>query len=591
VGAKPSWATAGRAHDVIDRTALRPDTLVRAGLVLTATGIVSAASVRYALDETNELPLAYGFMLFLGLIVLASARRQQSIAPPVAFGAFAATYVGATFSGGGDELGIVLYLAAAALAYVVTPRSFRTLAVAAFALWTPALRLFGPDPTGGLFPASLAITAVLALAFLVVVLIVRDADPGEQLRRVGLGLLAVACVASVVERHLVVASLRLAPDDLMAMVVVVALPIIAITRVRPQTRDALATGLALAIFALVAIADISGKWYHVDAVTVPHRAAELLLNGQDPYRDLDVAEALAHFGVPNTLSTHLENGSELHSLNYPALSFLSVTPFVALGLADIRVIYLGELVILVLICIRRVRVPWRPLIAAAVVGNTIIIRQNILAGVDPLWALLLSVGVLFIERPMLSAVAIGLAAADRQPAWFFVPFYLLIVWKRDGRREALRRGATAAAAFVIPNLPFVIADPGPYWSGVSAPMLGALEAYGVGFVRFGMDGVLPLWPRGVYGLLSLVAFVALFGLLARRWRDLPNAALVFPSVALWFAWRSLQNYFAFVGVFALIGDEFVLGGTDPAVDPSGVAPPALARGPAQVQDLKELPRD
>jgi len=251
-----------------------------------------------------------------------------------------------------------------------------------------------------------------------------------------------------------------------------------------------------------------------------------------------------------------------------------VTPFVALGLADIRVIYLGELVILVLICIRRVRVPWRPLMAAAVVGNTVIMRQNILAGVDPLWALLLSVGVLFIERPMLSAVAIGLAAADRQPAWFFVPFYLLIVWRRDGPREALRRGAIAAAAFVIPNLPFVIADPGTYWSGVSAPMLGALEAYGVGFVRFGMDGVLPLWPRGLYGLLSIVVFVALLWLVARRWRDLPNAALVFPSVALWFAWRSLQNYFAFVGVFALIGDEFVVGGADPAVGPSDVAPPA-----------------
>jgi len=90
---------------VIDRTAFRPDTLVRAGLVLTATGIVSAASVRYALDETNELPLAYGFMFFLGLVVLASARRQLSIASPIAFGAFAATYIGATFSGGGDELG------------------------------------------------------------------------------------------------------------------------------------------------------------------------------------------------------------------------------------------------------------------------------------------------------------------------------------------------------------------------------------------------------------------------------------------------------------------------------------------------------
>jgi uncharacterized membrane protein YhaH (DUF805 family) len=84
-------------------------------------------------------------------------------------------------------------------------------------------------------------------------------------------------------------------------------------------------------------------------------------------------------------------------------------------------------------------------------------------------------------------------------------------------------------------------------------------------VRFGIDGVLPLLPRGVYGVLSLVAFIALLGLLARRWRDLPNAALVFPSVALWFAWRSLQNYFAFMGLFALIGDERIVEGADAAM--------------------------
>jgi len=566
---------------VIDRTAFRPDTLVRAGLVLTATGVVSAASVRYALSETSDLPFAYGFLFALGLILIGSAHRQLSAAPLIAFGAFAATYLGAAFSAGGFEQGIALYVAAAALAYLATRRPFRPLTVAAFALWTPALRLFGPDPTGDLFPPALAAAAVLALFFLVAVLLTRSAvDPEEQLRRVGLGLLGVACVASVVERHLVVSSSGLGPDDIMALVIVVAFPILAVTRLRPSTRDALATGLALATFALIGLVDISGKGYHVDAVTVPHRAAELLLNGQNPYRDLDVAEALARFGVPETLATHLENGSELHSLNYPAVSFLSVTPFVAAGLTDIRAVYLGELIVLVLICVRRVRVPWRPLIAAAVVGNTIIIRQNVLAGVDPLWAVLLSVGILFIERRILSAAAVGLAAADRQPAWFFVPFYLLIVWKRDGRQEALRRGAIAAAAFAIPNLPFVVASPAAYWNGVSAPLLADLEPYGVGFVRFAMDGVLPLLPRGAYGALSILVFVGLFWILARRWRDLPNAALIFPSVSLWFAWRSLQNYFSFVGVFALIGDEAVV---------TGVEPEAAIAVPAATEPLRPVP--
>jgi hypothetical protein len=56
---------------------------------------------------------------------------------------------------------------------------------------------------------------------------------------------------------------------------------------------------------------------------------------------------------------------------------------------------------------------------------------------------------------------------------------------------------------------------------------------------------------------------------ARRWREFPNGALVFPSITLRFAWRSLQNYFSLVGVFALIGDEAVVHGAS-----------GLRRGPA-----------
>jgi hypothetical protein len=40
--------------------------------------------------------------------------------------------------------------------------------------------------------------------------------------------------------------------------------------------------------------------------------------------------------------------------------------------------------------------------------------------------------------------------------------------------------------------------------------------------------------------------------------------LVFPGLVLWFAWRSLQNYFGFAGVFAMIGDD--TGSDEPATD-------------------------
>ena len=546
---------------VIDIPRTSADTITRAGLLLTATGILSAATVRHAIDEGSDIIFAYGFTLYLLLVLFAVPRQQLRVAPLVAFGAFAAMYLSATFSAGTNDLALSLYVIAGAAAYLLTRPIFRPLAVAAFALWTPAFRLFGPTPFGDLYPGWMAIASILALFFLVAVLISRDTtDPDEQLRRIGLAILAVAIVARISERHFVVASVQVAPDELWALVVVAVFPLLAIARIRRSLRDALATGVALGGYLLVGLALIIGKSYHVDSVVVVHKAAALLLAGQDPYRDLNVVDALRQFGLDPELGTHLENGAQLMSFNYPALSFLVPAPFMALGLGDIRFVYLGEILILALILVRAVKVPWRPLVTAAIVGNAVISRQNILAGVDPLWALLALGAFLAIGRRWWSPILLGLAAATRQPAWFFIPFYVVAVWRRSGRTEALRRTGIAAIAGLIPNLPFFLWSPADFLNGVLAPTFGPLEPYGVGLIRFSTDGQIPLLARAAYGLGSVAVLVILIVLLWRYWRRIPNAALVFPSLVLWFAWRSLQNYFSFTAVFAMSGDDGLVTG-------------------------------
>ena len=538
-------------------------TLLRAALALTATGIVSAASIRHVLEEGGtDLAFAVGYAFYLSLILIATPRHPPRWAPLLGFAFAAITYTVAIVSLHGNALAVGLYLAAALLGYIATPAVFRPLTVAAFALWTPAIRFFGPDPLAGAFPPLLAFASVLSLINLVAALLDRSArDQDERLRRIGLGLLAVATVATVVERHLVVESVVIAPDDIMALVVVGVLPILAVVRLRPSARDALATGLALATFVLAAMALILGKGYHVDAVTVPHVAAQQLLAGHDPYRTFDLPAALAQFGINPDLVTHYEDGTVLRSLNYPALSFLLVTPFIALGATDIRWIYLAEIIALVFILLRKVRIPWRPLVSAGVVGNTVIVRQNILAGVDPTWWALLTIAWIFVESRWLSPIAVGLAMASRQPAWFAAPFYLVGIWKRDGRAEAARRAAIVAVAALAPNLPFMIDDPSAFFDGVGAPMLGALAPYGIGFVRLGLDGAFPLLPRVVYGLLAAVSFVTMLAVLWRFWRRVPIGALIFPFVPLYLAWRSLQNYFGSIPLLAMAGDDELIVGT------------------------------
>ncbi len=533
---------------------------VRACLVLAATGIVSASSVRHAIVEgAADISFAVGYALYLGLMLLATSARPVRHAAVIAFSLVAATYLSAA-SPAGNVLGLVLYVIAATLAFVATPRPLRGLAAAAFALWTPALLFFGPEPIAGGFPPAVAVASLIALLNVALAILDRSAvPPGERVRRVAIGILVVATVAAVVERHLVVASLAIAPDDVMALVVVAVLPLVAVVRLRPRTKDAIATGLALATYVLIGVALIAGKGYHVDAVVAPHRAAQILLQGQNPYPDFDQVDAAARFGLPPELLTNYEDGSYVRDLNYPALAFLVVTPFVAAGGTDIRWVYLAEMVVVALVLLRAARVSW-PLVAAAVVGNTVATRQFVLAGVDPTWALLLLVGWVSLRRRWLSPIAVGLACAARQPAWFVVPFYLIAVWRRDGGAEAIRRAAVAAAAAIVPNVPFFVTAPAAFLNGVFGPLFAPFEPYGVGLVRFGMEGAMPLLPRAAYGALAAAAFALLAVLVWRRWRALANGAAVFPLAALWFAWRSLQNYFAFLPLFALAGDERVLGG-------------------------------
>ena len=374
--------------------------------------------------------------------------------------------------------------------------------------------------------------------------------------RMGLVALAAAAALALADRHLVVASRGVAPDDLAVAVLVVACTGIAL-RAPQRAGRPYVTALALVAYALIFVALVAGTRYHSDAVANVHRAAELLLAGADPYRAVDTFDALDRFGLDRTLATHLEDGTALRSFNYPPLAFLVPAPAVALGLADLRAFYAVLVLAATLAAVAVTGERWRPYVLAVVIGNVAIARQYVLAGIDPAWAILLGASLLVLSRGgtrwalAVSAVLLGLAAAARQPAWFVAPFIVAAVARGHGNAKALRYAAAAFAAFVIPALPFLAAAPGAYLGGVLAPIVLPLEPHGIGLVRLGTDGLLPLLPRGVYTALAVVALVAALVLADRRRPALTGL----PAVALaplYVGWRALQNYFAFVGVFAVL---------------------------------------
>lgn len=477
----------------------------RAVLAVGATALLLPVALRLSTDVGGAAPeVTLGFAGALILVLLASARPPPRWSPgvAVAFAVIAALWLGALLVSRG-----------------------------------PAL-------------LPLAVDAILLATLLALALSTRAAHGAERARRAGYALLALAVGAALLGRHDLLSGT--ATDDAASAAAAVVLAALAFAPWPGARRDALATAAALGAYAAVAASLLLAIGYGTDAVVAPHRAAELLLSGRNPYADFDMLEALSRFGLSDRLATHLVDGQPVGSLNYPAGSFLVPAPFVALGLADLRWLYLAELLLIALLAAARARQP--QVVLALVVGNVLLLRQYALAGVDPAWALGVVCAWLFLERRRLSPLALGLGAAARQTAWFFAPFYLLAVLRRDGPREVTSRAAIIAAAFALPNLPFFLAAPGAWLDSVFAPLLAPLEPYGVGLVRLALAGAIPLLAQGAYAVAAGAIFVALLALAWRAWPRFAPGVRTFPLLPLFFAWRSLQSYFVLLPLLAALED-------------------------------------
>jgi hypothetical protein len=527
----------------------------RAGLVLSAMGVLSLFTVRgYIENSPATAPdITYGAAAFLLLTVLSTLRRAPRWAAPFALAMVAFGYLYANAILDGTEIGTAFLIVALFLGYRFAPPEWRALVIGGFSLWTPALTLYsGARPLRVEPPVAVAAVAALGLFVLEIFRGTRDGE--DRLRRVGVGIAAIAMTAAVFERHNIVSSSILAPDDITAICAVAVLVVLTLWR-RSWTRiSTVAAILALTVYAFVCLANVLGKGYNNDAVVAPHWGATLLLQGKDPYASFDMRDGLAYFRLEPNLATHREDGSVQTTLNYPAGAILVVAPFIAAGLTDIRWVYFAEVMIFGALMVARARLPWRPYVASLFVADTLLRRQYVLAGIDPTWALGTAFAFLLWRRSILSPLALGLGAACRQLAWFFAPFYLVAAYREFGAREAMRRAATIAVGFVVPNLPFIVWDPASWWRGMMGPILDPLAGYGIGLVHFEIEGVIPDLPRGLYAVLAAAAFLFLLALVWRRWRDLPNGALAFPLLPIFFAWRSLSNYFVFVPLFGILRD-------------------------------------
>jgi Glycosyltransferase family 87 len=345
--------------------------------------------------------------------------------------------------------------------------------------------------------------------------------------------------------------------------------------------------LFASVMALVSIAWItdvprqrSWDWtpYHNDAIALNECAARLVLRGRDPYASLNIFDCYAELGIGADRTTPLRRGqfadvavyptdAQLDAAwavrqregenvefvtrpSYPALSFLLITPFVALGWDTNRLYVLCLLAAMALVVLRT-PTSLRPFMLTAVLGAASLAAFTVTGSADLLYVLPLAAAWLWRERRW-SAVAYGVAAATKQLAWFFAPFYLIAVVTMHGWREGLRRSMISAGVFLAVNLPFIVWHPADWLEGIMTPISEPMFARGAGIIFLGTNGGLPLFPASVYLALEAMCAVVCLAVAWRTRRTSPELGVVLALIPLFFAWRSLFSYFFLVPLFAAV---------------------------------------
>ncbi|HEY1389743.1 MAG TPA: hypothetical protein VGF38_14480 [Ktedonobacterales bacterium] len=335
--------------------------------------------------------------------------------------------------------------------------------------------------------------------------------------------------------------------------------------------------------AKIVVASFSAPQYANDGTTLDHYAAQQLLDGHNPYVTSDIVAAIRALHQDPANTTPLRQGAfattpptnypskdELRAafaqqptgnpdavtafesrVSYPALAFLPLVPFVWVGLPSVVLFFALCLLALAVLLVRSVPPECRIWLALLVLADTPLLNAALVGDLDVFYILLLFIAWRWWRRPVVSTVAFGLALAAKQLAWFFAPFYLLLVWRRSGARAAALRLVGGVAIFAVINAPFVINNPGAWARGVLAPQIDPMFPLGNGLVRLSLAGVLPLAPAPVYLALEVVAIVACLLVYWCQPRPGTGLGFVLAVTPLWFAWRSLTTYFYFVTLPAL----------------------------------------
>ena len=344
-----------------------------------------------------------------------------------------------------------------------------------------------------------------------------------------------------------------------------------------------------------------------DAMALEHQATDNFLAGKNPYEEANVITAGIECDVPSDKMTPLRTGQfatdapypDLGKLervyadaranpsvvppefeskyNYPAASFMLPAPLVALGIDDLRIVFLVYLVPILGYVVWRLRSSRLRVYFLLGLAASLEVWNSLFSGGTGLliFPLLLLAWLFYRKNLWLSALFMGLAIATKQIAWFLVPFYLILILREKGLTKALVASAVAGGVFLAFNLPYIVGNPGLWFSSVVAPMTDPLFPSNTLIIVFNYVGLINLGSSLPYTVVEVGVFIAALAWYFFNCRRYPDTALVLAVVPFFFAWRGSWGYYFYFDIIllaAILLESHELSGNQPI--------PALATGQA-----------
>jgi hypothetical protein len=319
--------------------------------------------------------------------------------------------------------------------------------------------------------------------------------------------------------------------------------------------------------------------YANDEGVLTDLAGRALQHGADPYaRSWPQAFAGWDKGVTSTMSGHVVTRFE-----YPPLAAIlnALAQPLTRGLPTAGVVATAVLLVTTVVMFFLLPSPWRavsPIICVGLgiyasyarLGYPTIIALPLLMLAVYRWTSVGAGGRLG-RAGWISALALGLAAATEQLAWFLVPFLVLAIFLlRRGdaplRRRARLAGsylAVIAAAFAAVNVPFAIWSFRDWLSGILSPLTQGAIPHGQGLIGITYYWVGGSGALGFYSYAALLYAIGLMVCFALYFSRLGLAVAILPWTIFFFSIRSEDGYFILpVGLWAvsvLTADPSVLG--------------------------------